>query len=323
MPTEHLPDHLHGAPVVFTAALHAFASQFQTPVSLPVCVWLFPHGDGSAKTITGNTLFYGTLPNDRWGWWLKMAHEAGHHAIPAFGAFDGLHEPYAGGFLGERLFALWLWDGQQTQPLPDDIAQGITVYLRSTVVPEIVAGQQWLLRNDDEAPRMPTFLGVCLYLERLVGSAFLSAAMKRAKGESWQAFVNGVQTAIGDSVRDGLTLRFALPDANTAPTRFALDHLRDAPERPTTQVAWHLPVGTFLGHLELDGGGELVMRWGDRTIGRWQLGIAQRYRLPLRFSVAETGWQRLRFWWLKGSGRVIALTVRQAEEHRSDAGERP
>ncbi|MFA0752230.1 MAG: hypothetical protein SLRJCFUN_002633 [Candidatus Fervidibacter sp.] len=318
MTSEQLPPHLRTAPLVFAWALREFANAFGTKPKLPVTVWLFPEGDGRAETMAGNTHFFGLAPFDRFRWWLKVAHEAGHHTIPAFGPFDGWHEPYSGGFLGERLFALWLWDGQDDSPMDAEVAQGLLRFLRSQVIPEIVAGQQWLLRSSEEPPSMPTFLGICAYLERVAGRKFLRSAMEEAGGDDWRAFRRGICQAIEKALKDGLTLRFPVPDANTLPATFDPQGLKAAQKGLATQFAWWLPTETFQGQLQVQGNGELVMRWGEREIGRWRLSSSLPVSLPLRWTVTEARWQRLRFWWVQGAGQVLSLTLKRSDDGQGE-----
>lgn len=318
MTSQQMPSALRTAPIVFAWALREFALAFGTTPKLPVTAWLLPEGNQGAETGPGNTLFFGLMPLDRWRWWLKVAHEAGHHTIPAFGPFDGLHEPYAGGFLGERLFALWLWDAQDNSPMDAEVTQSLLRFLRSQVIPEIVAGQQWLLGSFDQLPSMPTFLGICAYLERVAGRKFLRSAMEEAGGDDWRAFRRGICQAIGKALRDGLTLRFAVPDANTLPATFDPQGLKAAQKGLATQFAWWLPTATFQGYLQAQGNGELVVRWGEREIGRWRLSSSLPVSLPLRWTVTEARWQRLRFWWVQGAGQVLSLTLKGSDDGQGE-----
>lgn len=334
--TNETPVHLRDVPVVFALALRWFSQRLETPVSLPIRLWLFSQGRGEAFTVVGNTLFYGTTPNDRWRWWLKAAHEAGHHTIPAFGEFLGMHESYAGGFLGERLFMLWLWDtGQgedrekekrrkgdiETQRLATwdaEIEQGLATYLRKTVVPEIVLAQQWLLAGvPDDEPPMHVFLGLCAYLERLGGIDLLREAMAKASGEDWKAFQSGVAKAISDRLgSDGLTLSFAVPDANTNPATFDLALLSISsslvPRPLSLQLALWLPKGELEGELVAQGKGRLQMLWETEQVGGWQIASEEPTKLGLRLTVRQTGWRRLRFWWSDGKGKLLKITLRKS-----------
>jgi len=119
--------------------------------------------------------------------------------------------------------------------------------LRSQVIPEIVAGQQWLAGPFDQPPSKPTFLGVCAYLERLAGRKFLRSAMEEAGGDDWRAFRRGICQAIEKALKDGLTLRFAVPDANTLPATFDPQGLKAAQKGLATQFAWWLPTDTYQG----------------------------------------------------------------------------
>ncbi len=316
-----IPPHLMEVPAVFAAALRWLSEGLGTPIALPVRVWLFERGDGSAFSSAQNTFFYGTLPPDRWSWWLKAAHEAGHHAVPAFGEFDGLHEPYSGGFLGERLFALWLWT---KGGYPSELCDPLTTYLRKTVCAEMVMAQQWLLRTQGkEPPPMRAFLGLCTFLERLGGTELLREVIKQANGDSWEAFQKGCQQAIVGKVRDGLTLILLVPDANTAVATFNLEALKEGNPSPTLQLAWWLPIGNYRCTVTVEGHGTLQLRWGDELVTEWVLPKSpHRKEVHATFANERAEWQRLRFWWQTGSGKILSVTFQTQEAAAKNLGGR-
>ena len=308
-----LPKHLSDAPSVFALALNLFSERFGMPVKFPVRAWLFAKGNGSAFSFAGHTLFYGSIPNDRWAWWLKIAHEAGHHAVPAFGEFDGLHEPYSGGFLGERLFALWLWDeGRKFVSEDTEIERGLKGYLLRTVSAEIVKAQQWLLQTQKpEKPPMQVFLGLCLYLERLGSWELLREVMTNSPKDSWDGFLAGFESALSQRLSSGLTLKLRVPDANTPLTSFDIAALRDGLKSPSIQLAWWLPQGDFLCAVKVQGKGKLQVRWGDEQIAEWEVNANEPQTLSCTFSNPKTQWQRLRFWWQSGSGKILSVNFKE------------
>jgi len=308
-----LPKHLSDAPSVFALALNLFSERFGMPVKFPVRAWLFAKGNGSAFSFAGHTLFYGSIPNDRWAWWLKIAHEAGHHAVPAFGEFDGLHEPYSGGFLGERLFALWLWDeGRKFVSEDTEIERGLKGYLLRTVSAEIVKAQQWLLQTQKpEKPPMQVFLGLCLYLERLGSWELLREVMTNSPKDSWDGFLAGFESALSQRLSSGLTLKLRVPDANTPLTSFDIAALRDGLKSPSIQLAWWLPQGDFQCTVKVQGKGKLQVRWGDEQIAEWEANANEPQTLSCTFSNPKTQWQRLRFWWQSGSGKILSVNFKE------------
>jgi len=310
--TGDLPKHIADAPSVFAAALKLFSERFGTSPKLPVKAWLFPRGNGSAFSFAGHTLFYGTVPDDRWSWWLKVVHEAGHHAVPAFGEFDGLHEPYSGGFLGERLFALWVWDEGMVARGDSELNQKLSEYLRKVVSAEIVRAQQWLLQTSDESkPAMQVFLGLCLFLERLGGYQLLREVMANSTDDTWGGFKNGLERALTERLRNGLKIRLFIPDANTPLSTFDIAALREGLKAPSVQLAWWLPAGNFQCEVEVQGEGVLQVRWGESGVGEWSVRGGGQQKFSCVFTNASSGWQRLRFWWLKGGGKILSVTFRQ------------
>jgi len=306
--TSEIPQQLSDAPMVLAAALLLFSERFGIPLKFPLKGWLFSKGNGSAFSFSGHTLFYGTLPKDRWSWWLKVAHEAGHHTVPAFGEFDGLHEPYSGGFLGERLFAVWLWDaGRGTRD--GEVEGKLSEYLRKVVCAEIVRAQQWLLQGaQTEKPPMQVFLGLCLYIERLGGIGLLSDIMSKAPNDSWDGFKIGFEKCFAERLRNGLTICLKTPDANTALSAFNLNALREGLSAPSIQLAWWLPEGKVQCEVKVQGNGTLQLRWGNEQIAEWVVNASEAKSFSCNFVNPHSGWQRLRFWWQKGSGKILSVT---------------
>lgn len=302
-----LPSHIEDAPSVFAAALRLLSKSFGTPLKLPVKAWLFIKGDGSAFSFAGHTLFYGIAPIDRWGWWLKVAHEAGHHTVPAFGEFDGLHEPYSGGFLGERLFAMWLWD-EGRGARDEEMERKLREYLRKVVCAEIVRAQQWILQSTQpQKPPMQVFLGLCLYIERLGGIDLLRDVMAKAPNDSWDGFKVGLEQSFAERLHNGLTIRLRAPDANTALSTFDLNALREGLSTPSIQLAWWLPKGEIQCTVEVQGSGTLQLRWGNGQIAEWTVSTREPKSLSCTFVNPHSGWERLRFWWQKGGGKVLSV----------------
>jgi hypothetical protein len=158
-------------------------------------------------------------------------------------------------------------------------------------------------------------------LERVAGRKFLRTVMEQAGGDDWRAFQRGICQVIRMALNDGLTLRFAVPDANTVPATFDPKGLRLPPTRLAMQLAWWLPAETVQGQLQVQGKGELVMRWGEREIGRWRLPSSlanSPSSLPVRWTVTEAGWQRLRFWWVQGEGQVLSLTLKRSDDGQGE-----
>ncbi|MCS7187672.1 MAG: hypothetical protein RMK89_12070 [Armatimonadota bacterium] len=307
-----LPQHIADAPSVFAASLRLFSERLGTPLRVPIKAWLFAKGNGSAFSFTGHTLFYGTIPSDRWAWWLKVAHEAGHHTVPAFGEFDGLHEPYSGGFLGERLFALWLWDEGRVTRDANELQQKLNEYLLKVVSAEIVRAQQWLLQNSEsEKPLMQVFLGFCLYLERLGGYELLRDVMANSPNDSWSGFKIGLDRSFTERLRNGLKICLRVPDANTTLSTFDIAALRDGLKSQAIQIAWWLPKGEFQCEVEVEGSGNLQIRWGEDEIAELTFNSNERQKLTCTFVNQKSSWQRLRFWWLKGKGKILSVTFRR------------
>ncbi len=309
-----LPSHLSDTPSIFAAALQLFSERLNTPLKLPIRGWLFARGNGSAFSFAGHTLFYGTIPNDRWSWWLKVAHEAGHHTVPAFGEFDGFHEPYSGGFLGERLFAVWLWDAGQGTQGKDEMKQKLSEYLLKVISAEIVKAQQWLLQSSGNAkPTMQVFLGLCLYLERLGGYELLRDVMANSADDSWNGFQTGLERTFAERLQKGLKICLRVPDANTSLSTFDITALRNGLKSQAIQIAWWLPKGEFHCDVEVQGNGVLQLRWKENQIAEQLVNANEPQTFSCNFVNPSSGWQRLRFWWLKGEGKILSVTFRQKQ----------
>jgi len=310
-----LPKHIVDAPAVFAAALKLLSERLGTPLRFPVKAWLFTNGNGSAFSFAGHTLFYGTIPSDRLAWWLKVAHEAGHHTVPAFGEFDGLHEPYSGGFLGERLFAIWFWDAGRGTRDGNELQQRLDEYLLKVVSAEIVRAQQWLLQSSESAkPPMQVFLGLCVYLERLGGHELLRDVMVNSADDSWNGFRVGLERTLIKRLRTGLKIQLRTPDANTPLSTFDIVALREGLKSRAIQLAWWLPQGEIQCEVEAQGNGVLQVRWGENKIGEWSFKTDEPQKASCTFVNSNSGWQRLRFWWLKGEGKILSVTFLQKGE---------
>jgi len=92
---------------------------------------------------------------------------------------------------------------------------------------------------------------------------------------------------------------------------FDIAALREGLKAPSVQLAWWLPAGNFQCEVEVQGEGVLQVRWGESGVGEWSVRGGGQQKFSCVFTNAGSGWQRLRFWWLKGVGKILSVTFRQ------------
>ncbi len=292
----------------FSDALLSLGERFRVQNLPPVKLWIFRDGDGSSFTGPGYTALYGIKRKDPANLVCSAAHEAAHHLVPAFGPFAGLHEPYSGGFVGERLYLFSLLDQNGEAPLPDFLDR----LWRDRLIPETVRGQQFLLSLRDQEkqePEMNAFIGVAIYLERLLGEAFYEI-LPQAPDPSWNGFLSvfeaGMQQQMEKSV---LRLFFRAPGATfplPVPPR-----PRDGVRTVASQVhpLW-LPKGIVAAEIDCEGEGELDLFWNESLIATVRANARCDRRASFLFESKAQGWGAFRALWRRGKGKVSGIHLR-------------
>ncbi|MFN3421321.1 MAG: hypothetical protein ACK40X_06335, partial [Armatimonadota bacterium] len=174
--------------------------------------------------------------------------------------------------------------------------------------------QQWLLQSSKSAqPTMQVFLGLCLYLERLGGYELLRDVMANSADDSWNGFQAGLEQTFTERLQNGLKIRLRVPDANTPLSTFDIAALRDGLNSQAIQLAWWLPKGEFQCDVEVQGKGVLQLRWGESQITERSVNANEPQTFSCNFVNPSSGWQRLRFWWLKGEGKILSVKFQQKQ----------
>ncbi|MCS7224169.1 MAG: tetratricopeptide repeat protein [Armatimonadetes bacterium] len=296
--------------LAFGHALSWLMARFPTPQSLPVRLWFFSDGDGTIVTRSGNTFLYGLRKSDSMSLWASAAHEAAHHLVPAFGPFPGFHEPYSGGFLGERLFIAWLLDDTDSRRTQE--WEWLNRYEKEIIVPEMVSGQQFLLSPlGQQEPTMSSFLGVAIFLERLLSDDFFEF-LTQAKGPSWADFLAAIEKGIESRLKGtGLKIRTRAPGATTPiPLLNGLGPI----DQPALVYPLWLPKGNYETHLMTEGSGSLELLWNNETIGQVSVTDGASQTPTIRWRNTSAGWRSWRMVWRSGKGRVVQLLFKRLPE---------
>ncbi|HID06658.1 MAG TPA: hypothetical protein EYP10_05865 [Armatimonadetes bacterium] len=188
----------------------------------PINLWLAEEGEPTAITVTGHTYWHGISPNRTFAqWFIDVSHEYGHHAFPAFGPFTGNHERYAGGYLSERLNAIWLLEALRSNRawLPERMtakAQAeLQAYIRQYHLQDVREWCEWLYRqtkagamatvNVSEATQIPmsVFLGSAIFIERCFGDSFLKSVLDGCTDQTYDAFIGSFQKHIQRALDEG------------------------------------------------------------------------------------------------------------------------
>jgi hypothetical protein len=170
-------------------------------------VWLCRQGNSGGEQWRNNLYLYSIEEIRRHMDWLReVAHEFSHAIIPGITGY-AMPEPWANGYMGERLFMTWLdsmfSSGQVgAEDVCGATATDIRAFVQQRCVPlrdKWFAGfpQRDFARTD--ATGMGTLIGLALYIDSVYGSSMLRAAFARLASPQpkafWQAFTEAVQEA--------------------------------------------------------------------------------------------------------------------------------
>lgn len=133
----------------------------------------------------------------------EIAHEYGHASLPPVGGFK-TPEDWANGFLGERLFMLWLFDAYRRGEIgPEDVfgatQQDFVDYLKSNVQPLVQKvldqGPDFKLLAGTGGQAMNEYLGLVLFAEGTYSpEAFLRTLQQ--SGENALSYEKAMHTAL-------------------------------------------------------------------------------------------------------------------------------
>lgn len=147
----------------------------------------------------------------------EVAHEFGHATLPAVGLYAA-PEKWASGYLGERLYLRWIRDLMALGKLAPEDAMGATLdgldaWVKGHCDPleDRIAtkGPDASLLAKDSAEAMDEFLGLALFMARLLGPTDLQKSFKLNGPNSGLGYLNGLRELL--AARE--TVVYELPSA--------------------------------------------------------------------------------------------------------------
>lgn len=171
-------------------------------------VWLCRQGNAGGEQWRNNLYIYSIQGIHQPIEWLReVAHEFSHALIPGITGYT-LPEPWANGYMGERLFLTWMdLLASSGQIAPEDLcdapAQDIRLFVQQRCVP---LRNQWAKNGfpKDEFSRtdalgMGALIGLVLYIDHVYGSDLLRATFARLAEPQptalWKAFTEALREA--------------------------------------------------------------------------------------------------------------------------------
>jgi len=133
----------------------------------------------------------------------EVAHEYGHASLPPAGGFK-TPEDWANGYLGERLFMLWLFDAYRSGDITADDVFGcslddIGAYLRANVRPLVTKvienGPDFKLLAGTGQEAMNEYMGLVLYAEGTYDKDSFIRSLQQA-GETALGYEEAMHTAL-------------------------------------------------------------------------------------------------------------------------------
>ncbi len=137
----------------------------------------------------------------------EIAHEYGHATLPPVGGFKEPEE-WSNGFLGERLYLVWLREAMRAGELkPDDAAgatpAGLDAYIARQVTPLVskvqASGPNAALLGKDTKAAMDHYMGVVLAAEQVLPRKVFARSLVLNADLS----AKGYLTALNDAIEEG------------------------------------------------------------------------------------------------------------------------
>lgn len=171
-------------------------------------VWLCRQGNAGGEQWRNNLYIYSIQQvHNPLEWLREVAHELSHALLPGITGYT-LPEPWANGYMGERLFLMWLApllnNGQLTpSDLCDASAEDVRSFVQQRCLP---LRNQWMTGGfpKDKFQRrdalgMGALIGHALYIDSVYGHTMLRATFARMAEPSpdafWKAFMEAVREA--------------------------------------------------------------------------------------------------------------------------------
>lgn len=172
----------------------------------PIDVWLSRSGDAGGEEWGRNIyLFAIDTPRAPAEWLRELAHEFAHHVLPEIGPFDH-PEPWASGYLGERLFLKWLLqDNRLADAWGAPVSAADYVALQVAPLRDRFLARGPLDPGGDPEP-MDTLIGEVLTLEAMHGPALLRAAWTHERRQSPALLAGYLAAAVQEAAANGLRL---------------------------------------------------------------------------------------------------------------------
>lgn len=250
-------------------------------------VWLCRQGNAGGEQWRNNLYIYSIQEiRDRLQWLREVAHEFSHALFPGITGYTA-PEPWANGYMGERLLLTWLEPLVQNGQLsPEDVCGASAPELRGFVQQRCAPlRQRWLAGGASEkdlkqvdATGMGTLIGMVLYIDSVYGSATLRATFARLAEPQpialWRAFTE----AVGESDEVHITppdstTRVWLPSGQwqvQAEDRRAILQLGKT-RWQATQPVWRLSVS---GWYRLTSSASVRLLKPDRVSGKTTVPVA-------------------------------------------------
>ncbi|GBC97423.1 hypothetical protein HRbin16_03246 [bacterium HR16] len=251
-------------------------------------VWLCRQGNAGGEQWRNNLYIYSIQEiRDGLEWLREVAHEISHALIPGITGYSA-PEPWANGYIGERLLLTWLEPLANTGKLSaEDLcgasASDVRRFVQQRCVP---LRQRWTAGGFPEkdlkradATGMGTLIGMVLYIDSVYGSTTLRATFARLAEPQpialWKAFT--------EAVRESDEVHITPPDSATqvwlpsgqwqvqAEDRRAILQLGKT-RWQAAQPVWQLPVS---GWYRLTSNASVRLLKPDRAAGRTNAPVEQ------------------------------------------------
>lgn len=220
-------------------------------------VWLCRQGNSGGEQWRNNLYIYSIQEiREPLEWLREVAHEFSHALLPGITGYTA-PEPWANGYMGERLFLSWLEPLLQSGDLsPEDTCGASPADVRQFVHQRCLPLRHiWVTTGFPEqdfqrtdAGGMGTLIGLVLYIDGVYGAPMLRATFARLTEPQplalWRAFIDAVSESEELQITPpGATTRVWLPSGQwrveTEDRKAMLQ--QDKARWQSTQPLWRLP----------------------------------------------------------------------------------
>jgi len=164
-----------------------------------LAAWICPEGEAGGEQWKDNLYLYeADAPRPPLEWLREIAHEYGHHVLPAAGGFTE-PEGWSGGFLGERLLVRWLLEASpkgNLWPGDPEVERYLKASVESPIRLFIREGPYSSLLRRTSGQAMDAYLGLVLMTEALYGSETLRDAFDAQTGSAPRRFLEALERVL-------------------------------------------------------------------------------------------------------------------------------